>query len=1073
MNTKVKITFALVLIVLLIGMGFSFLKKSSAFSIFTKNGIEATDDNAQKQEAQRLSAYLKMSVEQRKALPKQDRPKEAMLRDFEMTKDPALGYVPSQRRIQVFKEVQEMSRTRRLAKAIAGTTWTERGPNNIGGRTRTIMFDPNDGNRKKVWAGAVSGGLWYNNDITNATSQWQNINDFWANLAVTSIAYDPSNTQIMYAGTGEGFFNVDAVRGAGIWKTSDGGQTWNQLASTNNSNFHYIQKIAITPGGSVFVATRTGVFRSQDKGSSWSFLVSGNASDIEITSNGTVYAATGIFSTGIVRKSTNFGQDWTIVTPATGGQRIELAVAPSDNNVIYAVASGSNNSVAWFRKSTDGGSSWSNVTIPSYLEQNCQIGTNDFTRGQAWYDLSLVVHPTNPNSVIVGGIDLHRTTDAGSTWQLISYWTGGCNKPFVHADQHTITFRPQDSNVALFGHDGGVSYSSNIWNTNPTFATRNNGYNVTQFYGIATSSVANSNYMLAGAQDNGTIKINSSGISGGVTASGGDGGFPHIDKDNPSFQITSFTNNNYSISKDAGSSFNFVVGNNSGRFINPTDYDDNTNILYSASGSNQYMRINNLTNAINTITLTNVAVNALAGTQISAIKVSPYTDNRIFVADDAGKVIRIDNAHTNSPTILTISKSNIPFGYISCIELGTSDNEILITLSNYGVASVFETTNGGTSWVNKEANLPDFPVRWALYNPNNTNEVLLATETGVWSSDNFKSANLTWGLSSAGLANVRCDMLVYKESDRTVAVATHGRGIFTSDVFKTIPIPADVVGNWAENEIRYMINNAFMAGYSDGTFKPDNFLTRAEFATMIVKVINPPISSNPTIANRSFTDISGHWAEQNILKAARAGYLSGYPDGTFLPNDKITKMQVNLSISNGLGLSGGTSSMLNLFTDKADIPAWATTSISNAVGNRFVANHSDKNYYRPNWSSTRANAVVVMYQALRYLNRAPELYNFYIVVPSNPVSKIAAITQDNKNFEVTVYPNPVQNELRFNIFSKNPIEYVIYEVALGKVVKQGTLDSSRKVDVSTLTSGIYIVKVSVDGITHTKKIVKS
>lgn len=1069
MNTKVKITFALALLLLFIGIGFSFFNFKESSDTFTTTSPKATDDIAQKQEAQRLSAYLKMSATQIKQLPKQDRPDLAMLRDFEMTKDPALGYVPAQKRIEVFKEVQQMARTRRFAKAIAGTTWTERGPNNIGGRTRTIMFDPNDVNRKKVWAGAVSGGLWYNNDITSATSQWQNVDDFWANIAVTSIAYDPSDKQIMYAGTGEGFGNVDAVRGAGIWKTSNGGQTWSQLASTNNSNFHYIQKIAVSDGGSVFVATSVGVYRSQDKGNSWSFVISGNAADIEIASNGTVYASTGIFSIGVVRKSTNFGQNWTIVTPATGGERIELATAPSDPNVIYAVASNSNNNVAWFRKSTDGGSSWTNVTIPSYLEQNCQAGTQDFTRGQAWYDLSLAVHPTNPNSVIVGGIDLHRSTNGGATWQLLSYWTGNC-RPFVHADQHTIVFRPQDSNTAIFGHDGGVSYSSAIWATNPSFATHNKGYNVTQFYGMGISSVAGSNYMLAGAQDNGTIKINSSGIGTGVTATGGDGGFAHIDKDNPNFQITSFTNNNYNISTNAGTNFTFIGSDNSGRFINPTDYDDDKNILYAASNANQYLRISNLSN-IFPISRTNVTVTALAGKQISAIKVSPHTDNRIFIADDAGKVIRIDNAHTNSPTITTISKSNIPFGYISCIEVGNSDNEILITLSNYGIASVFETTNGGSTWINKDTNLPDFPVRWALYNPNNTNEVLLATETGVWSSDNVKSSNPTWGLSSTGLANVRCDMLVYKESDKTVAVATHGRGIFTSNVFKRIVIPADVIGNWAENEIIYMINNGFMAGYSDGTFRPNDYLSRAEFATMIVKVINPPAKSN--IPTPNFSDVpSTHWAKENIEKAVRGGYLSGFPDGTFKPNDRITKVQVNVAIANGLGLTGGTSSMLNLFVDKAEIPNWATASVSNAVGHRFVANHSDKSYYRPNWSSTRANAVVVMYQALRYLNRAPELYNFYIVVPSNPVSKIATTTQNDKTVEFEVYPNPVQNELHFNTFSQNPIEYVIYDAALGKNIQQGTLPASKKINVSTLKTGVYIVKVSIDGITHTKKIVK-
>jgi hypothetical protein len=108
--------------------------------------------------------------------------------------------------------------------------WVERGPNNVAGRVRALVFDPNDGGNTKVWAGGVSGGLWYNNNITDANSSWNGIDDFWDNLAINSIAFDPSNTQVMYVGTGEGWYNADAVRGAGIWVSSNGGVDWSQLS---------------------------------------------------------------------------------------------------------------------------------------------------------------------------------------------------------------------------------------------------------------------------------------------------------------------------------------------------------------------------------------------------------------------------------------------------------------------------------------------------------------------------------------------------------------------------------------------------------------------------------------------------------------------------------------------------------------------------------------------------------------------------------------------------------------------------------------------------------------------------
>ncbi|WP_338791206.1 S-layer homology domain-containing protein [Bernardetia sp. MNP-M8] len=303
----------------------------------------------------------------------------------------------------------------------------------------------------------------------------------------------------------------------------------------------------------------------------------------------------------------------------------------------------------------------------------------------------------------------------------------------------------------------------------------------------------------------------------------------------------------------------------------------------------------------------------------------------------------------------------------------------------------------------------------------------------------------------------------------------------------TIGTPAitDITGNWAENEIRYMLDNGFMSGYADNTFRPNNTTSRAEFATMIAVIIDPSISSDPAVASRSFTDISGHWAEANILKAARAGYLSGYTDGTFRPNDPITRMQVTLSISNGLGVSGGTSTMLNLFTDKNDVPSWATTSVTNGIANRFVANHPDKNYYKPNENSTRANATVVMYQALRYLSRASELFNTYIVVPANPASKVAATTNEldeNILAEMSLFPNPIENSrlnLAYSLKEASDVSIRLYSI-LGEeisILYQGNKEAGthkEEFELSTLRlkAGTYIIKISSKEGTQTLRLVK-
>jgi len=106
-----------------------------------------------------------------------------------MTADPATGKIPANKLVEARKELRrqqkELSRTRA---AIPGVSWTERGPNNVGGRTRTMMFDPNDPDHKKVWAGSVGGGLWYCDDITSSSVTWSKVDDFWDNIAISALA---------------------------------------------------------------------------------------------------------------------------------------------------------------------------------------------------------------------------------------------------------------------------------------------------------------------------------------------------------------------------------------------------------------------------------------------------------------------------------------------------------------------------------------------------------------------------------------------------------------------------------------------------------------------------------------------------------------------------------------------------------------------------------------------------------------------------------------------------------------------------------------------------------------------
>lgn len=785
-----------------------------------------------------------------KAIPKADRPDLAMEQNFLMTMDPKLRQVPYERMRTANRRVEQLLLEK---SAIAGVEWEERGPNNVGGRTRAFMFDPNDVNHKKVWAGGVAGGLWVTNDITANPVSWTHVDGFWDNIAITCIAYNPANTQEFYVGTGEGFGNSDAVRGGGIWKTTNGGSTWSRLANTDpgaynsTSHFHYIQKIVIKDNGTIFAATRAwfvnagGIIRSTNGGTSWSrvltvYTTSGDptdwGADVEVAANGDVYASVGLSSSGRVFKSLNADNGnsgtWTNLSTnigIAGAKRIELACAPSDANVIYAVAQGGtgDDDIEWFKKSTDGGMTWTTITTPIVVDNSGAYVGKHFTRGQAFYDLILAVHPTNPDFVIAGGIDLHRTLNGGTSWTGISHWYGGFSKPEVHADQHAIQFRPGASNELIFGNDGGIYYSTNAGNSGatPSFENKNNGYNVTQFYACAAKNEVNSHYFLAGAQDNGSNQFTTPQIGSTTEVTGGDGAFCHIDQLNPLIQTTQYTFNTIYRSLNGGTTFPQLISEASGHFINPTEYDSQRKILYAAANNNQLKRISGMDGTITNTNLSVTVSDVMSPSKVSSIKLSPYNDVLILGIAN-GRVYKYTDASTGTPTLTRIDNGATPIttaGWVSSIDIGANDNHILVTYSNYGVTSVWETTDGGTTWYSKEGNLPDIPIRWGLYNPNNRNQVLVATELGVWTTDNFgfgTNSAPVWGPSNTMLANTRCDMLKYRAADKMVVVATHGRGLFTSDIFA-----ATSVANFTVDQTT-SCTGSLTVQFTDGSLKPNN-----------------------------------------------------------------------------------------------------------------------------------------------------------------------------------------------------------------------------------------------------------
>ena len=880
----------------------------------------------------RYSKTIERSERESGGMSKKDMMDKAWEYEFEITKDPALNTVPSERLLTALRYTKELEASGTRG-AIPNFNWTERGPDNFGGRTRSIMIDPNDPMQKRAFAGSVGGGLWRNEDITSSSSSWTAVNDFFANIAVTSLTYSPVNTLEMYFGTGEGYSNADAARGLGIWKSTDGGTSWNQLPSTNNSNFYYVNRLVVHQvTGDIYAATNSGVFRSQNSGANWTKVLgsgvgaaTNNFSDVEVSSGGTIWASTRT-NGEIYNSSTGSSGAWTKLNtgngmPATGISRIDFALSPSNPQVCYTFCaiSGVN-----FYKTIDGGANW--TQLPDPVDADGGIGS-DITRTQSWYDMSIAVDPNDENIVWVGGVDLFRSTNGGSSWQQMSHWYGGYGFQEVHADQHIAIYQPGNSSIIYFGNDGGVWRCANANAFAPAIGSRNTGYNVTQFYACAINPTAYSNQFLAGAQDNGSHGFTGTGINSTVEVTGGDGCFCHIDQNQANYQFTSYVYNNYYRSTNTGQSFSSVSFGNTGSFVNPSDYDDTANIMYACISAGNYLRWNNPQTGNTTNT---VPIAAFGTGTVRAVTVSPNTANRVFFGLNNGSIVIVDNANGASPTGVDKRVAAMPAGTVSCIAVQTgNDNHLLVTFSNYGVNSIWETTNALSatpSWTSVEGNVPDMPVRWALFNPNNNQQAIIATELGVWSTDLLNGTSTNWAPSNTGLANVRVTQLQMRTSDNLVIASTHGRGLFSSDVFAT-----PYVDFTATSTIAYI--NAPVK-FVDGSYQSQSWSW--DFGDATTSSVKNPTHyyTTPGLKTVMLT-INGNGA----LTRTRTNYIQILPDlGTpYTPanggNFETNLLDFGVDTKFGTGWQRGSSTVTNKSGTVSPGNAWVTGLSGNYVSN--------------------------------------------------------------------------------------------------------------------------------------------
>jgi hypothetical protein len=748
-----------------------------------------------------------------------DRPDEAV-RFRRLQLQDERGYIPpdglekARRHVKLMKQAQQQRIKKRIAPLAAGIepdSWEWLGPGNIGGRIRAIVISPTNANN--MWVGSVSGGIWR---TTNAGASWQPVNDFLANLAVSTIVINPTNSNIMYAGTGEGFANIDSLRGAGVFRSTDGGLNWNQLASTANNNWFFVNRLAISPNGNTILAANSplldgngnviqngGIWQSTDGGTTWTQRTTAQTFDIDFHPTDNTRAIAGV--EGGTQFSTDGGQTWTAATfnpvinpqppPPTFNRRIELAYAPSAPATVYATvnqaqtgsASGTYRGETY--QSTNGGQTFNRVNF-----------TTDFFGGQGWYDNIVWVNPQDPTFVVVGGIDLWRSTDSGTSFTKISTWQ---DAPLsAHADNHMLVAHPGFNNstnrIVYIGNDGGIYRADDIAGVpvegipNYTgWVELNNSLGITQFYGAAGN--AGSGVIIGGAQDNGTVRY-TGGTESWTMPRAGDGGYCAADPTDASYFYGEYIRLEIYRSGNAGQNFTDIFAGitDAGRNISPPranfiapfilDPNDPNTML---AGGQSLWRTNNVKasgppdfvpfwGAIKAPTTGN--------SPISAITVAPGNSNFILVGHNNGDIYRTFTGTSNPPnwgTKIDPPAPALPDRPVTrlVIDNTRSPNWIYSTFGGFSPDNVYRSTDLGSTWTDITGTgvtgLPSVPVRALAIHPRNANLLYVGTEIGIFVSED---AGANWEPTTDGPANVSVDELFWMGAD--LIAATHGRGLY-------------------------------------------------------------------------------------------------------------------------------------------------------------------------------------------------------------------------------------------------------------------------------------------------------